>query len=101
MVIPVGMVFFGLWPIVGQGKAFATAASIYLFYALISHKWNRRDDRNFWLAIGAFALLHVAGLMLISFPAEIRPSLAILPFMLLDGFLMWAALDWVQRRFPS
>jgi len=97
MVVAVGVIFFGAWPLIGQGKALALAASVYVFYAVISHTEGSRDDR-FWLIIGGFACLHIAALLLISFPPEIRPGLIIFPFMLGDGFAMWALLRLVQRR---
>lgn len=100
MVIPTGIVFFVLWPIVGQGKSFACAAIFYVFYAIISHRWDQRRDRRFWLVLLAFALVHVVALSLIRFPAEVRPGLISLPFALLDGFIMWAILDWIKQQYP-
>jgi hypothetical protein len=47
MVLGVGAVFFGAWPFIGQGKALALAASIYVFYAIISHRWDSRDNARF------------------------------------------------------
>ena len=98
MVIPTGAMFLGLWPIIGQSRAFTSAASTYVFYVLISQKWERRHELWFWLSISVFALLHVIALTIISFPYQIRPALISLPFAVADGLAMWVVLGWLEKR---
>lgn len=98
VVIPAGLLAIFLIPRLGEGRAFAVAATLYVFYAVISHKWNSRNDKKFWMAIAIFTAIHVIGLVIIPFPGELRPALIGFPFVLADGLAMWAILNWLEKR---
>lgn len=98
MALPAGALAFGLGPFLGGGRSAAVAMAIYVFYVVISQKWENRYDRSFWLAIAAFTVIHVAAIALIPFPQQIRPSLIVVPFGLADGLIMWAILNMLGKR---
>lgn len=100
MVLPGGVILFGLWPLVGQGKAFATAMCFGVFYVLISRNWEKRREIRFWLVMGGFFVLHLVGLWFIRFP-PLKAGLIAFPFALADGLLMYGILTWIDRMFPS
>lgn len=100
ILIPVGVVFFALSSFIGGGKSYALAATILVFYVVVSEKWDSRKNRNFWVTISMFAVVHAIGIWLINFSEEIRPGLIGLPFMFADGMAMWGVLIWIGKRGP-
>lgn len=98
VVIPVGCLFFVLWPFIGNSKAFLTACIVYVFYAIVSAMWDNRREPWFWIILGLFFLAHLAMIYIIKVPADIRPSLIVLPFALVDGLMMYGVLTLWDRR---
>jgi hypothetical protein len=100
MVIPGGVIYFAIWPLIGQAKAFAVAMVFGVFYVIVSRSWDKRSDGRFWLILGLFAAIHIVALWLINFP-HLRVGLAVLPFALVDGFAMLGILSWAVPRKPT
>jgi len=70
-----------------------------VFAAIVQMKWESRHDRRFWIAIAAFAAIHIVAIVLIKFPTP-KFGLLSFPFALIDGFLMFGVLNWMEKRFP-
>jgi hypothetical protein len=100
MLLPAAVIYFGLWLLLGEGKAYAAAVVFGVFYVIISRCWDRRSDVRFWVIIGVFAFLHIGGLWLIDVP-HVNAGLIALPFALVDGLVMWAILNWIETHFPN
>ena len=60
-----------------------------------SHKESLSDWR-FWLIIAIFAVFHVVAIIIINFP-ELKSGLILLLFALVDGFVMWFLINWIER----
>ena len=102
ILLPVGVLLFGLRAFIQPDRAFAVAMSVYVFYVIISREWDRRRERRFWVVMLIFAVLHVFALSLVKLPHYHVPSVAIaFPFMFADGFAMWGILNWIEKRFPA
>lgn len=102
ILIPVGVLLFGLRALIQAERAFAVAMSVYVFYVIISREWDRRREKRFWIVMLIFAVLHVVALSLVKIPHYRGPSAAIaFPFMFADGFAMWGILNWIEKRFPA
>lgn len=80
-------------------EAFASAMTFGVFAAVIQTKWSSRNDWRLWSVISVFLIAHVLALCLIHFP---RPeiALAFVPVAMIDGFVMWGLINWIERRFP-
>jgi hypothetical protein len=98
--IPLGAVFFILWPLVGAGRALSGTTAVCVLSVVIEQRWHRRFDRTFWLLLGGFAVAHVVAIVIIPFGA-LRAGLVAVPFGLVDLFALLAALDWAEKRFPN
>ncbi len=80
-------------------KGLAAGVTFGVFAAIIQTKWASRGDWRFWFIIALFAIVHILVILVVRFP-EVSASLVSLPFALVDGFLMWAVINWVEKRFP-
>jgi hypothetical protein len=89
--------YFALGTVTQEERAFATALSAYVFYVIVTAEWQFKCERRFWLVIGTFAVLHIVALSTLPFPHYAGPSIIALPLALLDGFVMWIILKWVER----
>ncbi|MGA9658088.1 MAG: hypothetical protein WBQ60_03185 [Asticcacaulis sp.] len=85
-----------------KGLFFAGAA--YAFGIIIQTKLETRKEsireKRFWVLISVLAIIHVILLSLIHIP-ELKFGMIVLPFMLVDGFIMWWFINWVERLFPG
>lgn len=83
----------------GLEKAFASAMTFGVFAAIIQTKWESRRDWRFITILLVFASAHLIAICLISFP---RPemALAFVPIAMIDGFVIWGIINWVERRYP-
>jgi hypothetical protein len=95
--IPTIGLYLGLSHYMQDERAFAVALSAFVFYALLVVKWASRREATFWMALFAFAALHVAALSLFKFPHYNGPSIAAVPFAIADGLIMYAVIGWVER----
>ena len=80
-------------------KALTASVTVGVFVAIIQTKWESRNDWRFWAVVAVFAVIHVVAISIIQFP-EVRAGLVSLPFALVDGFIMWFLINWIERRFP-
>ncbi len=80
-------------------KGLAASVTFSVFTAVIQTKWASRRDWRFWAIIGVFAALHIAMLFVVTFP-EVRAGLICLPFALIDGFVMWGLINWIEKHVP-
>jgi triacylglycerol esterase/lipase EstA (alpha/beta hydrolase family) len=80
-------------------KGLASSVTFGFFAAVIQTKWPSRGDWRFWAIIAAFALLHIVVLITVRFQ-QVRAGLISLPFALVDGFVMWGLINWVDKHFP-
>jgi len=81
-------------------KALASGVAFGVFGAIISVKLEKKQSWRFWAAISVFALAHIVAIVIIHFP-EPRFGLVSLPFALVDGFIMWTILSWIEKRFAA
>ena len=99
MLIPTGVLFFGLNTVMQREKAFLIALSFGAFYIVISREWDKRGQQWFWAVLALFALLHIVVLSLITLPQFTGPSLAIaVPFLGADTFAMWGVVKLIEKR---
>jgi len=85
-------------------KGLAAGVTLGVFITIIltkreTHK-ESLSDRRFWLVIASLAVIHIVAISIIKFP-EARAGMVSLPFALVDGFLMWGLINWIERRFPQ
>jgi hypothetical protein len=80
-------------------KGLAASVTFGVFAAVIQTKWSSRGDWRFWAIIGVFAVLHIVVLFTVSFH-QVRAGLISLPFALVDGFIMWGLINWIEKHFP-
>lgn len=101
-VIPVCVLYFLLGKLMQDERAFLAAVSSGVFYVIISREWGRRRESRFWVTLSLFALVHVLALAVVKLPHFTGPSIAVaFPFMVADGFAMWAILNWTEKRFGT
>jgi hypothetical protein len=100
-VLPAGAIYFGLQNVVQEERAFFVAMTIFVFYAIISVDWDKRREARFWGVLSTFAIAHIIALSLFKIPHLKGSSLAVaLPFMFIDGFVMWGVMNFIEKRFP-
>lgn len=95
--VPVIILYFLLQYFVQEERAFVTSLTVYVFYVVMSRKWNMRRCKAFWVAIGLLALVHVIIIINIQFPEYEGPSLISFPFVVSDGFLMYWILNEIDK----
>jgi hypothetical protein len=93
-----GALYIALLNLVAPGRALAAALTVGIFYVMISREWYQRTSKKFWVAVAAFAVIHLAALSILPFPDYHGPGLMLLPLALADGFAMYGVLRWVERR---
>jgi hypothetical protein len=99
MVIPGGVIFFGLSTVLQREKAFLIALTFGAFYIVISREWDQREQQWFWALLAIFALLHIVVLSIVTLPDFTGPSLLIAaPYMFVDTFGMWGVVKFIERR---
>ncbi|KPF52365.1 hypothetical protein IP65_16515 [Novosphingobium sp. AAP1] len=98
-ILLVAIVFIAVAVISDLEKALAASVTFGVFMAIIQAKWESRNDWRFWAVIAIFAVIHIVAISVIRFP-EVRAGLVSLPFALVDGFIMWGLINWIERRFP-
>jgi hypothetical protein len=98
MVIPGGIILFGLWGEIGQAKAFAVTIVFGAFYAAISRRWELRHNKYFWISAGLLFAVHLFAIALLSFPKEISPALLSLPFAIVDALAVWKILGLFEEQ---
>jgi hypothetical protein len=80
-------------------KGLAAGVTFGVFAAIVQTKWASRGDWRFWAIIALFATIHVLVIFIVRFP-EARAGLVSLPVALVDGFIMWGLINWVEKHFP-
>lgn len=84
-------------------KGLAASSMVGVFYTIIRTKSETRkeslSEHRFWAVIAILAVIHIVAISVIKFP-ELEAGLVSLPFALVDGFIMWGLIDWIERRFP-
>lgn len=101
MILLAGIVYVGVSLVSTAEKALASAVAFGVFFAIISVKLEIKNQNwQFWATILIFAAIHVVAIAMINFP-EPRFGLVSLPFALVDGFIMWCILSWIDKRFAQ
>lgn len=102
-----GLIFFTLIIVTlvsNAEKGLVAGVVVGVFATIIQTKSETRkkslSEQRFWFVIATFAIIHIVAISLIKFP-ELRAGLISLPFALVDGFLMWGLISWIERRFPA
>ena len=101
MVLPVGASYLVMRQLMQDERAFAFAVCGGVFYVLVSREWEKRRRAWFWLTILAFAIVNIVIISFVRFPQYHGPSLISIPFMFVDGFLMWGILNFIERRLSA
>jgi hypothetical protein len=99
LVMGTAVVFVAVALVASLEKALAAGVTFAVFSAVIQAKWDSRHDARFWIVISIFAFVHILAITLITFP-EPRFGLVSLPLALIDGFVMFGILNWIEKRFP-
>jgi choline-glycine betaine transporter len=85
-------------------KGLAAGTAFYVFAIVIQTKSETRkeslSERRFWAVIAILAVIHIVAISVIKFP-ELRAGLISLPFALVDGFVMWGLINWIEKHFPG
>jgi predicted membrane protein len=81
-------------------EALGYSVTFGVFAAVIQTKWSSRHRRYFWIVIAVFALIHVIVLSAVRIPALPHGSVA-MPFALVDGFIIYGFLNWLERRIQN
>jgi hypothetical protein len=96
------IVFIAVGWLTNLEKGFASASVFAVFAIIIQTKSEARSqslkERKFWVAIGIMAAFHAIALAFIDFP-EFKFGLVILPFALVDGFVMWWTISYIEKLF--
>ena len=101
MILLGGVVYVAVSLISTAEKALVSAVAFTVFFAIISVKLEIKNQSwQFWAAILVFATAHIVAIAMIDFP-EPRFGLVSLPFALVDGFVMWCILSWIDKRFAQ
>ena len=80
-----------------RALAFAVAFSIFL--AIIQTKRDSWASLRFWGILAAIAIVHIVVLAVVHIP-KLSIGLISLPIALVDGFAIFALLNWIDRHFP-
>ena len=80
-------------------RALVLSGGFCVFFAIIQTQPAGRRDKRFWRLIGGLALFHLLLLALVPL-GQFPFGIVVLPFMLADGFAIWALLKWTEKRFP-
>lgn len=98
MMIPCACLYLALQYVATPDKALLISMIIFVFYAIIDNMWERRAEPYFWTTLSFFAIIHIIFLYLIDLPHYRGPTIFFaLPFMLVDGFLMWWIIRFIDR----
>lgn len=98
MIIPAGGIYLTIWPIFGEAYGFASAAIFLVFSVLISEQWSNIRRVWFWVTVFCFIVIHALILMVIDIP-NLHSGLVVIPFGILDLFLMLGITNWIGRHF--
>jgi hypothetical protein len=78
-------------------KAFISIVTSYLFYVLLSEKWEMRKRLWFWAMIVIFAGAHLLVIYFVRFDYRISPALVCLPIAIADFFVMYYLVNKLER----
>jgi hypothetical protein len=95
-IVTTALVFIIVYPIAGLEKALAFSVTFGVFSAVAQAKWQMRTDSRFWVVLAVFAIIHISVIALIDIP-ELKFGLVSLPVALVDGFAMYAFLNWLEK----
>ena len=80
-------------------KGLAAGMAAAAFVGVIQTKSESTRDARFWTILSIFALIHIAVISLVAFP-QVKAGMIYAPFALVDGFIMWGFINWVEKRVP-
>lgn len=93
------IVFIAVTCVSDLEKALASGVTVGVFGAIIQTKWESRGDFRFWLILAIFSIFHIILIAVVKFPVP-RAGLVSLPFALVDGFIIYGLINWIEHRFP-
>jgi hypothetical protein len=98
MVVPAGLIYFGVKHFIQEEKAFALAAVGCVFYAIASAKWYLRARPRFLIVMSSLALISILAIMVIPIPHYGGPSLIAIPIGLMAGLVMLALITFLEKH---
>lgn len=96
--IAVLAIYLALRSVMQSERALLIGLSLIVFRIIIDQMWERRGDWWFWLALSILGCVHAFVLLVVRAPGPWATLAVALPFMLVDGFAMWAILSWIEKR---
>ena len=94
------LIFTCVYFIASLDQALTYSLVFSVFLAIIQTKLPAQRDRRFWITLTTLVIIHVLLLSTLEI-FEVRPGRVSLALAPIDGFGMWALINWVQRSFPS
>jgi len=91
-------VFIGTAHFTDSSAPFFAAVSVGIICLIIGLTWPLRRRWLLWVLIGTVAVLHVAALLLVRFPAEVSFGISFAPLGGLDTWIFWRAIIWILRK---
>lgn len=102
ILVCIGVIIFGLTSLLlNLEKGLAAMLSFGIFSIIIQTKSETQKESlsswHFWIIIAFFSIIHIFAIVIIPIP-KLNAGIISIPFAIIDGFLMWFLINWIERH---